>query len=219
MVGWAPQEHWWSWNSPPQCQELGRLLPRDSISRKKTKSECKVELCLVWPAFPLCLLQVSGREPEIQLCGYGTGTVHSLLCSLGDSFSLSTSFPSLGGGEFGFAHLVRWAFIMQNQYPVGEDSVVGLAMERRIWVYRILVYIIKRNRKISQGNFGGSGGGRLEESCSNFCWLMRGDLTGQRIHGQCCHGHHHQSPLSLCQRASLRFELFGNYLRLLKGAS
>lgn len=36
---------------------------------------------------------------------------------------------------------------MQNQYPVGEDSVVGLAMERRIWVYRILVSIIKRNRK------------------------------------------------------------------------
>ena len=25
--------------------------------------------------------------------------------------------------------------------------MVGLAMERRIWVYRILVYIIKRNRK------------------------------------------------------------------------
>lgn len=43
-----------------------------------------------------------------------------------------------------FAHLVRWAFIMQNQYPVGEVSVVGLAMERRIWVYRILVSIIKK---------------------------------------------------------------------------
>lgn len=60
---------------------------------------------------------------------------------------MSTSFPSLGGGEFGFAHLVRWAFIMQNQYPVGEDSVVGLAVERRVGVYRVLVYIIKRNRK------------------------------------------------------------------------
>lgn len=58
---------------------------------------------------------------------------------------------------------------MQNQYLVGEDCIFGLVVEGRIWVYRMLICIIKRKRKYLKGISEAVEVGRLEKGCLNFC--------------------------------------------------
>lgn len=77
-------------------------------------------------------------------------------------------FPVSEGSSV-FAQLVPWAFVMQNQYLVGEDCIFGLVVEGRIWVYRMLICIIKRKRKYLKGISEAVEVGRLEKGCLNFC--------------------------------------------------